>query len=267
MIKIKTENGEFVIKPTIFSDKTSQCWHLSEKLLNSKKYEFTWMFEDEREIVDLYSLKQLLSWKSESTLFLPYMPYARQDKLPSNEVTFNLHVFGRLINNLGFDKVTSVDVHNEEMCNKIFYNFKNIPVTDIHKELIARLSPDFVVFPDKGAKDRYKASAGDTPVVYYEKIRDQATGNITGLKSVPPKGTSYLQASSSLLILDDLADGGATFVKIARNLREMQSNLVIKLFVTHGLFTKGREYLTNSGIDEIITTNSLLRNSEGIKVC
>lgn len=42
---------------------------------------------------------------------------------------------------------------------------------------------------------------------------------------------------------------------------------IVDLAVSHGIFSKGKGCLYNAGISNIYTTNSLLRNPEGFKVC
>jgi ribose-phosphate pyrophosphokinase len=54
------------------------------------------------------------------------------------------------------------------------------------------------------------------------------------------------------LIVDDICDGGATFVALARKLREAGA-IEVSLFVTHGIFSKGKDL---EGIDNIYTTGS-----------
>ena len=52
---------------------------------------------------------------------------------------------------------------------------------------------------------------------------------------------------------------------IAQALTETRKNLKLDLFVTHGIFSKGREVLEKAGF-KLHTTNSLPRNTEGIPV-
>jgi hypothetical protein len=56
-------------------------------------------------------------------------------------------------------------------------------------------------------------------------------------------------------VVDDLCDGGATFIEEGEFLQNYFSNKKLKLFVYHGLFTQG-VHLLLSYYDEIICTNS-----------
>lgn len=60
----------------------------------------------------------------------------------------------------------------------------------------------------------------------------------------------------TVMILDDICDGGRTFIEAVKHLREAGAKRV-ELYVTHGIFSKGVENLLDNGIDHIYTTNSL----------
>lgn len=267
MITVKTEKSEFVLKPTIFPDKTSQVWKLPEEILTSKEFLITWNFEEEREIMDLYSLHSLLPDFRRVWLHLPYLPYGRQDKLVGNDRTFNLTVFADLINALKLDRVTTVDAHNPARFERLFNQSENMAPYRSQLKAVEEFQPTFFVFPDKGAMERYEASFLTHPDtrIYFDKVRDQSTGQITGL-TMNAKRLFYER--DRLLIIDDICDGGATFIGVAKELRKIIPNQYLKigLFVTHGIFSRGRQHLLDNGIDEIYTTNSLLSNKEGYKV-
>ncbi len=59
-----------------------------------------------------------------------------------------------------------------------------------------------------------------------------------------------------VVIVDDLCDGGATFIAEAQYLRKHIPGIKnLKLFIYHGLFTKGIDIVADH-FDEIICTNS-----------
>ena len=99
--------------------------------------------------------------------------------------------------------------------------------------------PEFVggvalVAPDAGAHKRVLALGErfGAPVVCCAKLRNTATGKLSGarvLDEVP---------DLPLLVVDDICDGGGTFVALAALLRR-HSDRPLGLYVTHGLCTKG----------------------------
>jgi ribose-phosphate pyrophosphokinase len=70
-------------------------------------------------------------------------------------------------------------------------------------------------------------------------------------------GTEEQLKDKHVIIVDDICDGGRTFIELAKVLK---SNKVknITLFVTHGIFSKGVDALFENGIDNIITTDTRL---------
>lgn len=260
-------NGRKIIT-TIFPDGTSQIWKLSEELLSAEKLYVRWDFEQERELMDLVSLRAL--FRGDMHLYMPYLPYARQDKPVNNDSTFNLHAFSNIINSLNFSGVMALDVHNPDKTHRLIDRFKNLEVDHIHRQLISKLEPDFLVFPDLGARDRYlKPKTWLKRLIFY-KVRDQKTGEIVGhdisyrdsflgVSVHTSDAASVIGNRDRFLIIDDICDGGATFLSIAKKLQETGKAPDIHLFVTHGIFSQGREKLESAGIT-LYTTRSLLKN-------
>ena len=255
-----TANG-IQIKPTIFPDGTSQVWQLPKEIFNTKHITIDWRFENEREILDLFSLREILldQWMTWS-LEVPFLPYARQDKPVSNDNTFNLRVLAKLINQLGFTDVRSVDVHNPQLTSSLIERFVNVSPASIHKQLFEKLPDAMLVYPDEGARKRYDPDGSEycKHRIVFEKTRDQSTGKITGHKVADR--TPFKGFPKSYLILDDLCDGGATFISIAKVLRVENPPADINLYVTHGVFSKTLEPLHRAGI-RVYTTDSLKQKS------
>lgn len=116
-------------------------------------------------------------------------------------------------------------------------------------QVLRTLGDVTIVIPDKGAKDRVHSliPSANQPHVQILKHREMSTGKITSMEIQNPK-----DVGKTCLIVDDLCDGGATFVSAARLLREAGAEKVF-LYVTHGIFSKK---LPLDGIDNIFTTDS-----------
>lgn len=262
MITIETLMGKYVVTPTIFPDGTSQVWKLPNEVTSLFTMNITWNFESEREIIDLFSLR-VLTGKAKWHLHIPYLPYARQDKEGDNDSTFNLTVFAHLINELKCTSVYAVDVHNHSAASDLIHNFHNIDVTDLQNRAIGNFEADVIAFPDSGAFTRY-GNKLNMKTLIFEKKRNQATGAIEGHKL-----TSFptIDPYAKVLIVDDLCDGGATFISVAKALHEVSPDIEVGLYVTHGVFSRGREHLLNNGITRLYFTNSLPKNfNDGYEV-
>jgi len=251
------------IKPTVFPDSTTQVWKLPEELLESELryvHVIDWRFEAEREIFDLSNLVLLLWERAELYaptihLYVPYFPFARQDKEVSNTTTFALTAFMAMLNTIRVNTLITVDAHNPVAIKNKIKNIKyfNIQATEMHRELMAKIQPDLIVFPDHGAAQRYEVSIHQRQISC-EKKRNQETGEILG--HTLGKEPNYLKPGHKVLLLDDLCDGGATFISVAKALREVEKDITIHLFTTHGIYSKGREHLLKNGIDHLYCTNS-----------
>lgn len=240
------------IDVTMFPDKTSQVWNIDLELSKLDHCDITWEFEHEGELMHVLQLNHLLkSFELTVSLSMPYLPYARQDKPVSNKTTFALRTFARVINAADFTFVKVFDPHNRYLSEKIFKNFRSEPV--ILDRFIKELAPTHICYPDLGAMTRYNFYFPQVEIMYAEKDRDQQTGEILGVRIVPAFLDSRVSNPlETVLIVDDLADGGGTFIKLAYELKKSGFK-DIHLYVSHGLFTKGTQVLRDAGIKRIFT--------------
>jgi len=239
MIKL---NGR-IVTPTIFPDKTSQIWKLQDELFIGGPQRITWEFENEAELLHVAQLKDLIdaTWEFPITILdMPYLPYARQDKEISNTTAFALYSFAKLLNALEFDIVEVYDPHNLRISTELINNLKAIAPDP---DSLAKLLASEIIYPDFGAAVRYKTSFNS---IICNKNRDPLTGEIARLNI-----TGQIE-SKSYLIVDDLCDGGRTFIEVAKKLYEAGATEV-HLYVSHGIFSKGLQVLRDVGIKRIFT--------------
>lgn len=259
------------IKPTIFPDGTSQVWHLPEGVLDyireceSLKSHATirWDFKNEGELIQVCQLANYLSVKYpflRKLLFVPYLPYGRQDKEISNDATFALSTFASIVNKF-FDCISTIDAHSNRLSTLHAVHPNHYPgfINKFPKKqielAIRETRVDFACYPDKSAMERYSKHI-DLPYVFMDKVRDQATGQITGLRFNTDAGCNYDITDRRILIIDDICDGGRTFIECAK-LLYMHRAKVVHLYVSHGIFSKGLTPLEDAGIQEIYTKDGL----------
>ena len=112
-----------IIVATQFPDKTSQVWKIPEEAI-CQENDIVWQFENEAELLQLAQLQFLLmSLKCTSSLMMPYLPYARQDKPVCNAETFALRPFLCIIRHLNFKTISAFDPHNEQVAHEYLDNF------------------------------------------------------------------------------------------------------------------------------------------------
>jgi len=242
-----------IIKADIFPDKTSQVWKIpNEFFMNGTpaKDRVVWKFESEAEFMHLAQLKTLLDLRkvygtsTGTVLYLPYLPYARQDKMPSNEATFALTSFSILLNALEFDYVSIFDPHSDVGLYTI-HNAKATWPANAVAELYTDLNVQFVCYPDAGAIDKYSKFI-PMPFLSGSKKRDQLTGHIDKYYVYVPENVK------SVLVVDDICDRGGTFILLAKELLAKGVEDMY-LYVSHGLFTGGTQLLFDAGYKRIFT--------------
>ncbi|MNF53273.1 Ribose-phosphate pyrophosphokinase 2 [compost metagenome] len=182
-------------------------------------------------------------------LHLPYVPYARQDRVCNEGESLSIAVMAQLINSCNFDKVRILDPHSDVTPALI----KNVHITE-QSSVFANVHPCwddiYIVAPDAGAyKKSYKFAqyVNAAGVITCNKVREMATGKILGLTC------SDDVVNKKLFVLDDICDGGRTFIEVSALLREKAAS--IELGVTHGIFSKGQQVVAEC-FDKVYTTNS-----------
>jgi ribose-phosphate pyrophosphokinase len=272
MITLISKAKRQIVTPTMFPDGTSQVWKLDLAGVESAK--IIWDFEQEAELIWVNQLIALLTAEkiAISELFIPYLPYARQDKPVGNSATFAKSVFLSMLNKAAIGKITTLDAHSDIESKEVF----SYAPTAFIKQALAEFKPDIVVFPDKGANFRYNRTVNvqDYDILVLDKVRNQGTGEITGLSidetwssnnlvEIPKHNTR--NKPLKLLIIDDICDGGATFNQAAIFLHQ-RYQCEIALYVTHGIFSKGFDKMIASGISQFFTTQSLKKNKDGFAI-
>jgi len=184
-------------------------------------------------------------------LVLPYFPAARQDRVMVTGESLSVKVYTDLINAQNYQSVTIVDAHSE-VTPALLDRVKNISNHRFVKDCLESMEDYILISPDGGAlKKIYKLSQflNGIPVVECSKSRDVKTGKLSGFAVYADdlKG-------ATCVIVDDICDGGGTFLGLATELKAKNAGELI-LIVTHGIFSRGLETLT-SVFDKVYSTNS-----------
>ena len=194
---------------------------------------------------------------------IPYLAYARQDKIfrPGESKFANLIL--RLIDYMRIDEVYVVDIHAPKILEEIQCKWINIDSMKVLADYIKSLDVKdiVVVAPDKGAIERSKAFAKhfgeDVPVEYFEKIRDVKTGEITMTGKLNLK-------NKDVVISDDIIATGGTMAKAIKLSKDSGANRVFAV-ATHALLLQNAKFrIVKAGADDIIGTDSI--DNEASKV-
>ncbi|TFG08574.1 MAG: ribose-phosphate diphosphokinase, partial [Promethearchaeota archaeon] len=188
---------------------------------------------------------------------IPYLAYARQDKIfRPGECAF-AEVVLRIIDSMRIDELYVVDVHApkvfaELICNKVV----NIDSMKLLANYIKYLGAKdiVVVAPDKGAIERSEAFAKhfgeNVPVEIFEKKRDVKTGEITMRGKISLKG-------KDIVISDDIIATGGTMASAIKLSKKGGANKIYAV-ATHALLLQNAKFrIIDAGADAIIGTDSI----------
>jgi ribose-phosphate pyrophosphokinase len=188
------------------------------------------------------------------SVFFPYLPYARQDRVCHNGEAFSLEVFANLINSQSYKSVITYDVHSDVAKYKI----DRLKVFDNHSLVRAAIAFDaeqaILVGPDAGSAKKIQSvweylQLPHIPITFFK--RRSPDGSI---KSIEAQWANL--GGKQVYIVDDICDGGRTFMALAEKLKEMYASKIY-LVASHGIFSYGVDQIIDAGIDHIYTTDSI----------
>jgi len=196
-------------------------------------------------------------------LFIPYLPYARQDRVCSPGDAFSARVFAEIINSAGFTSVACLDAHSS-VSTELIYNCFSIKNTSYVEEALDELVGEGLVLvsPDAGAQKKSQQLFLETrfnALVQCEKKRNPETGELSGFNVLAEDLNGH-----DCIIVDDICDGGGTFIGLAKELKAKGAG-DLYLFVTHGIFSKGTNELLHY-YEHIFTTDSIQSPVDGMNV-
>jgi ribose-phosphate pyrophosphokinase len=206
-------------------------------------------YDNDGDIIELAMWADAMKRKRKKTLLvIPYLPGARMDR----GAPLGAGVYANMINLMGIDDVVCLDPHSDvapALYDRLtVYPLANLPIwASLHD------SWGGVIVPDPGARKRAESVAGclGVPVFQAQKHRDWATGQLSGFSC------EKLSEGERYLIVDDICDGGGTFLGLADYLFKHQLIIPsqLDLWVTHGIFSQGLDELVKR-FDFIFTTDS-----------
>lgn len=186
-----------------------------------------------------------------------YLPYARQDRICTSGESFALENFMHTLTNSCLEEIIVEDAHSDvaiRLTHEIHSggSWKFISQEDIVSPHIPQGVT--LISPDKGALNKTAASAvaTDNNFVTFNKVRDPYSGAISGTEIID--GAEHVKGKVCL-ILDDLLDGGRTFVPIIEKLLDSGAKAVY-LYATHAILPYGLSAVINAGCDGVFYKNS-----------
>lgn len=217
-------------------------------------------------LMELFIMMDALRRASASriTAVLPFYGYARQDRKDQPRVPITAKLVANLLVAAGANRVLTVDLHAQQI-----QGFFDIPVDHLYAApvmydyLKRKNLPDLVVVsPDVGGLKMAHAYAQvlEAGLAIVAKRRKSATE----VESLAIIGEIR---GKNVLMVDDLTETAGTLTQAAELLHRRGAKQILAC-VSHALLNDmGIERLRKSRIDELITTDTVLRPAiEGIRI-
>jgi ribose-phosphate pyrophosphokinase len=190
------------------------------------------------------------------TAVLPFYGYARQDRKDQPRVPITAKLVANLLVAAGANRILTMDLHAQQIMG-----FFDIPVDHLYaapvmyEYLRKKISNDLVVVsPDVGGlKMAYAYSQTmDASLAIVAKRRKSAT-------EVESMAIIGEVRGKNALIVDDLTETAGTLTKASELLKKKGAKKILAC-VSHAILNDvGVERLRKSAIDELITTDTVLR--------
>jgi ribose-phosphate pyrophosphokinase len=196
---------------------------------------------------------------------MPYFGFARQDRKDKPRVAIGAKLVANLLSAAGATRIITMDLHADQI-----QGFFDVPVDHLYGSSIflpyiqsLNLPNLAIAAPDMGGSKRANAYAkylkSEIVICYKQRSKANVVDTMTVMGEVEGR---------DIVLVDDLIDTGGTLAKAADMMMERGANSV-RAICTHAILSgKAYETIENSGLTELIVTDTipLKRESDKIKV-
>lgn len=198
---------------------------------------------------------------------IPYLPYARQDKIWKHGEALSAEIMLQMIAAAGFTSVATFDCHFLKKAGVFKYNglqLRNFTLSDDLVSYFKARKPDALfISPDQGASYMVGEAEGKSMVKKrgeYKNHKRQAMRQVESLQA------DFDVNGRDVVILDDMIAGGGTMIRATKAVLSKGAKSVC-CGCTHGLFL-GDAYtkLQLAGAEEIVASNTIASEASKIDI-
>lgn len=266
--QLHKDGGQTVlpVESLVFPGGEVQIRVQAAKVEPADKLRITALLNNSQAIMELLLLTDALKRVAKGApieLVCPYFPYARQDRVCAPGEALSARVMADLINAQGYSEVEIWDPHSD-VTGALVDRIRIVSPLEFVRRLElfnGSQKPPMLVAPDAGSLKKVASIAKELSLdwIRADKSRDPRTGKITGtVVYSSPVG------DRDVLIVDDICDGGRTFIELAQALRPLTTGRIM-LYVTHGIFSAGVEPILKD-IHSIYTANVLREQTNNARL-
>ncbi|MCS1407113.1 MAG: Ribose-phosphate pyrophosphokinase [Verrucomicrobia subdivision 3 bacterium] len=217
-------------------------------------------------LMELFIMIDALRRSSASriTAVLPFYGYARQDRKDQPRVPITAKLVANLLVASGANRMLTMDLHAQQI-----QGFFDIPVDHLYA------APVMYEYLKTKEFDKLVVVSPDVGGIKMAHAYAQVLGADLAIVAKRRKSPTEIESMSVIgeiegrtaLLVDDLTETAGTLTSAAQTLKEKGASQILAC-VSHALLSqKGVERLCESDIDELITTDTVLRSAvEGINV-
>ncbi len=185
-------------------------------------------------------------------VFIPYMPYARQDRRFLDGEPISINVVLSALKGLGVDELMVVDIHKPQSLEQ-YPGFRNLEPFKLYADYLkGLLTNPVVICPDMGSAWRAERLSKllNAPYECLEKHRDRYTGEVAfTLRRLNVAGMD-------VVIVDDIISTGGTIVGASKILRDMGARSIV-VAAAHCIMVGDAEERLSKAVNNVYCTNSI----------
>ncbi len=194
---------------------------------------------------------------------MPYYGYARQDRKDRPRVAIGAKLIANMLAAAGVDRVMTMDLHADQIQGFFSMPIDHLFASTVFLPYLRDLNtPNLtIVAPDTGGTKRANSYAkflnAELAICYKQRVKANEVANMTVIGEVKDR---------NVFIIDDIIDTAGTLCKAADMILERGAKSVSAI-ITHPLLS-GPAYdrINNSGLKQLITTDSLPLHAESDKI-
>jgi ribose-phosphate pyrophosphokinase len=203
-------------------------------------------------IIELFALQEAVQEFSVKgvTTVIPYYGYARQDKIFKPGETIVARNLARHIE-MCTDHIILMDIHAPTIQDHFTKPCANLSSMGQIGNYLKESSPDAILAPDKGAKDRAFSVSKALGCGYDHLEKTRLDGERVEIK---PKNMDV--NDKFVVIVDDIIATGGTIIKATEQLKSQGASKVWAA-CAHGLYTSNALPRLQQNVDKVISTDTL----------